>query len=228
MHRLTFATAAAAALAITAAATTATTASAAELEIELTGLDFAYDGTAIEDAGTVPVDGVPADRIDSADFYLDGVQIESLNTTDGDDMFVNFLIGGVTGLPESGGAVAGGGGFFNVAFDDLPLLGLGLDFGSSIIFYSGGEISVNATLTDVEAFYQNLPVPYAYDNDEPIFVTITGFITPGSLTTDANGTVTGFTASGTANIIGQTVVPEPAGLALIAPAGLLLLRRRRA
>ena len=224
MHRLTFATAATAALALALAAA----APAAELEIDLTGLDFVYNGVTIEDDGSVSVNTVPADRVDSADFYLDGVLIESLNTVDGDDLFVDFVIEGVAGIPDTGGAVNGGGGFFNVAFDGTPLEGLGLTFDNSIIFYSGNEISVNATLTDVFAFYQNLPVPYSYDNSEPIFVTITGLINDGSLTTDGNGTVTGFSADGTAGIIGQTVVPEPASLALIAPAGLLLLRRRRA
>lgn len=221
MHRLISAAAAAIGL-----MTFASAATAAELQIDVTGLDFVYDGATLQDSNQVPVGGVPSDAINSVDFYLDGVLIESLNTADGDSLFADFLVNNVTGISTGGGSVTGGGGLFEVAFDAVPEDYLTLSFDSSTVFYTGGQIALNAVLTDISVLAQFLPVPYTYDDSQPIYVTFTGFIKRGTLTSNA-GTVTGFNASGTASVVGQTAVPEPASLAVLAPAGLLLLRRRK-
>jgi hypothetical protein len=200
------------------------TAAQAGIQISVTGFDFGYDGDAIFDLGGAGFNNIE-DALSSVDFFQDGVLVGSLGVDDG--ITINTFFEGVNDIPVAGGVVSSAStpanfNFFDLSFDD------GLDFlfndiADVQVFYSGGEIGVTGVTSNVVVFDQDLPFGLELDEDEPVVVSFSGLI---SDLTDDGTFVTGFEASGTAEIRGE-VIPEPASLSLLAGAGALLLRRRK-
>jgi hypothetical protein len=203
----------------------------AAIQIDVTGIDFTYDGSTIGDEGGAGLAG-GLDLLDSVDFFQDGVLVGSLNASDNAAVDVN--VNDVTNIPVGGGVVAqtsaSPGIGFDLFFDNGGGVGSGgflfLDIGSFDVFYSGNEIGITGVEGAASIFSQfDLPFGIEFDDNEPVSVTFSGLIDEGSLTDDGTF-VTGFTADGTATFLGA-VIPEPTSLALLGLGGLTVLRRRR-
>ncbi len=201
----------------------ATTSANAALQIDVTGIDFTYDGSTISDEGGAGLTG-GLDLLDSVDFYQDGVLLGSLDAADNAAIDVNVF--GVSNIPVGGGVVSQVGAP-NIGFDLFINEGLGgnlfLDVSGFQVFYSGNEIGITGVTGTAAIFSDfNLPFGVDFDDDEPVSITFSGLI--DSLTDDGTF-VTGFTADGTASIRG-TAVPEPTSLAALGLVGMTMLRRR--
>jgi hypothetical protein len=206
---------------------------AAMIEIQFTGMNLVYDGSAIYDAGSTngglanPAD---ADPLSSVEFSVDGTPVGAITS----DISLDLHIPDVTGIPVGAGVVfntttPGNPGFFDLLIGTSPLA-------SEFMLVGLGE--VNITYVDVlnivqftfgaavsNVFAANLP--FGLEIGDPITVSFSAQVTPGTLTNDGTF-ITGFRATGTGEIRG-TLIPEPsacvlAGLGLIAFAA----SRRRA
>lgn len=202
----------------------------AAIQIDITGIDFTYDGSTIGDEGGAGLFG-GLDLLDSVDVYQDGVLVGSLGASDNAAVDVN--ISNVNNLPVGGGLVAQTGGpdiGFDLFFDDGGGTGSGgflfLDISGFDVFYSGNEIGITGVTGAGFVFDQDtLPFGVEFDPAEPVSISFSGIVDDGSVTSE-NGFVTGLTADGTATFVGQ-VIPEPTSLAAFGLAGLGLLRRRK-
>jgi hypothetical protein len=208
-------------------------AQAALIRIEFTGFDWNYDGTDIEDDGDDASAGTADfDRVDSVDFYSDGVLVGSLNTTSGDQLFANMGITGVVGIPVVPSISAAGGStdFFELFFEtpsspipaDTEYLLL-FPLGPVQIFHSGsGVMSISAALPTLA--HAELPFGLTLDPTSQVELAFIGFL---SNVTDDGEFLTGFDAVGPGEIQGESIAPEPAALALLGIAGLFVAGRRR-
>lgn len=196
--------------------------------IHFTGMNLSYDGAAIYDgasaAGGVG-DPATADALTTADFYVDGTLVGSLNS----NIWLDVFIPNVTGLAAGANSsttitTPGNAGFFDLLIGTSPLASefLITDIGSVSITYSNiagfAHFLFGATFSDTYA--QNLPFGLAMAG--PVMISFSAQLQD---VTTAGGFVTGFNAFGTGEF---NEVPAPASALLIAGLAAPALRRRRA
>jgi hypothetical protein len=203
---------------------------AATMEIAFTGMDLVYDGSAIYDAGgssghlANPAD---ADPLTTVDFFVDGSLEGSLTS----DIFLDVYIPDITGISASAGTVfnvntPGNAGHFDLLVGTSPLASefLLVDLSAVNVTYVDVanivQFTFGAAVSDV--FAQNLP--FGLLAGEPVTVTFSAQIVPGSRTISGN-TVSGFSASGTGQY-NAPLVPEPT-TCVLAALGLVALAVRR-
>jgi hypothetical protein len=195
---------------------------AATINIQFTGMDLVYDGSAIYDAGSTSgglANPADADPLGSVDFLVDGVEVGSLSN----DVSLDVFIPDVTGIPVGANVVdnqitPGNPGFFDLLIGTSPLASefLLLDLEEVSITYLDVanivQFTFGAAVTDV--FFENLP--FNLDIEDPITVSFSAQIVAGTKTD--NGTdITGFDAAGTGEITGPgTQIPEPSSCVLAA------------
>ncbi|MGD0652932.1 MAG: PEP-CTERM sorting domain-containing protein [Thermoguttaceae bacterium] len=214
---------------------------AEQIQVQITGLNFKYDGTDIFDSvakagGNANI--AEADPLTTIDFFKDDAWVGSLTASD--NIFADLLIDNVKNIPINGGPVSTGDGFAGFGFDLLqnngsqttPLLSLNINQLS--LYYSGAGVYITVGGLADSLVAQNLPFDLTLSAQDQIsFVISSSKLT--NVTTSGNYLST-FNASGTGDINGtleSNPVPEPtstAALAGLAAAGLLtsFLRRRRA
>ena len=196
------------------------------IQIQFTGLDLVYDGTDLIDAQDPDGrNGDPdeSDPLISMSFLQDGVTIGTLS----EDIYVDFLIADLTGIPADGGLVYSGGNDGDFGFDLLTSQagwGLALDINEFMLYYSGGELvmTANGVATGIHA--QNLPFDLIMDDDLQIVIGIHSTALANVTTSPDGQTVVGFTAAGTGSVTGGLgLIPEPSSLvlALLGLAGLI-------
>ncbi len=225
MHKFLIGTAAVAALGILSPSS-----EAAELEIQITGFDifFGFDGKFNIQTG--PSAGM-ADELEAATFFVDG---ESIGTLVG-DMKANIGLPGFL-IPAAGGVTSNDQelGYFNVDFD-TPVAGegfLNLNVGSATsvtAFYTGNEIGLSFIgEADFIAGQEPLSRLPAWPGFDAFDLVTFSFVSTDLDDVETDGSVlTKFRASGSGTINGEAI-PEPGTAALLASAGLIALRRRRA
>ena len=192
-------------------------ASAETLTLHFTGLDFAYDGNNIFDAGGIvgsSGDPADADALGTIDFFLGANNLaHSLDT----DIFADFLIPDVgqiplantildvpaTGVPHFG--------FDLLTSDTTPGFGLNLEIDAFTVVFLNGQLSVSATGNASVITEQDLG-EFAFDENQPVTI----FFGSSQLAlTHSGGNVDSFTASGAGHVSG-TFVPEPSTVAMLA------------
>lgn len=209
-------------------------AQAGSLQIQFTGLNLSYDGTNLFDSAfpntTGGGDPAQSDVLTSMSFYLDGIQVGSLLSS---DIFADVYLAGIVNIPDTGGVVnsIGNGGTFGfdlLTENNVPGWGLALNVDKMQFFYTGSKIAIAVSGLASGLFAQALPFNLEYDPSEPITIVVAS----AELTnvTTAGGFLTGFNAGGTGNIAGiGYVVPEPNSAVLLSLGGLaaaMCLRRR--
>lgn len=208
-----------------------TPASAAVLQIQMSGINFVYTGTAaggtLCDAGGCAGGGGSAgvaDPLITASFIVDGNVVGTLMA----NIWVDAIIGVNTGLLDNGGNTVAttSGGIFDLLTSAGPGgWGLALNLGNGALLFSDNILSFSGVASVSGIFAQNLPFGLAID--DPVVVSYSANILTS---TTAGGVYTAFTAAGTGEVIGQAV-PEPASILLLG-SGLAYaarrVRRRRA
>jgi len=205
---------------------------AATIEIQFTGMNLQYDGSAIYDNGVTAggvADPADADSLISVDFLVDGISVGSLSS----DISLDVYIPDVTGISSASGTVynattVGNPGYFDLLIGTTPLASefLTIDLEEVNVTYIDVlnivQFTFGAAVSDV--FAQNLP--FGLQIGDPVTVSFSSQITPGTRTT-GGGLVTGFDATGTGEIQGD-LIPEPATclLAAFGLIGCLTIRRK--
>lgn len=205
---------------------------AATIEIQFTGMNLTYDGSAIYDdgfeAGGV-ADPADADSLISVDFLVDGILVGSLSS----DISLDVYIPDVTGISSAANTVynattPGNPGFFDLLIGTTPLASefLTVDLAEVNVTYIDvlNIVQFNFGAAVSSVFAQNLP--FSLQIGDPVTVSFSSQITPGTKTT-GGGFITGFDATGTGEIQGD-LIPEPA-TCLLAAFGMiscLMVRRK--
>ncbi len=205
---------------------------AATIEIQFTGMNLTYDGSALYDGGSTAgglADPADADPLNSVDFFIDGLPVGSLSS----DISLDVYIPDVTGISSAANTVynqttVGNPGFFDLLIGTSPLAAqfLLIDLEDVNITYIDVlnivQFTFGAAVSDV--FAQNLP--FGLQIGDPVTVSFSSQVTAGTRTT-GGGFVTGFDATGTGEIQGD-LIPEPASclLAAIGLIGCLTIRRK--
>ncbi len=217
-----------------AAALSAVPASAASLQIQFSGLNLTYDGTNLFDATfpntTRSGDPAESDPLSTMTFYLDGVQVGSVLTS---DIYADVYLADILNIPDGIGFVTSGGNGGTFGFDLLtensqPGWGLSLNVDVMQFFYTGSQIAISVSGLATSLGTQSLPFDLVYDPTQPITIVVAS----AELTnmTTAGGFITGFDAAGTGNVAGTgTLIPEPTALATMSVAlvGLILVGCQR-
>ncbi len=207
-----------------------TAAQAATIEIQFTGMNLVYDGSAIYDGGSTAggvANPADADALTSVEIYVDGSLVNTITS----DISLDAYIPDVTGISSAPGTVdsqttPGNPGFFDLLIGTSPLASeyLLVDLEDVSITYvdilNVVQFTFGAAISDV--FTQNLPGGLVIG--DPVTVSFSAQVTPGTKTS-AGGFVTGFEASGTGEIRGEAI-PEPT-TCLLGALGLIGLVVRR-
>ena len=206
--------------------------SAATIEIQFTGMNLSYDGSAIYDGASPNTTGVAnpadADKLTFVDFVVDGSSVGTLSS----DVSLDVYIPDVTGIPSAAGTshnltTPGNPGFFDLLIGTAPLASqfLILDLNSVNVTYVDVanivQFTFGAALADLVT--QNLP--FGLVIDDPVTVSFSAQIVPGTRTVAGN-VVNGFAAAGTGEIQGS-FIPEPTScmLAIFGFVSALAIRR---
>lgn len=211
-------------VAITAVVSLATSAtqglSAPLLEIQMSGVNIGYDGSSIFDQDPGSSD---PDPLSTVSFLLDGTSTGSVLTS---DIFLDLSIPDVLNINPIGGTVLSGtGGLFDLTMPGGDFVSLILG-PASVTYVDAGFVEFAFVGSVAQLVAQSLP--YGLELDDPVSVSFSTQIIPGSLSTSTF--VDSFTASGTGEIrseVPSVVVPEPSSLALVSVAFMLLAACRR-
>jgi hypothetical protein len=209
-------------------------ASAASLQIQFSGLNLVYDGTNLFDAefpNTISSgDPAESDALSTMTFFLDGVQVGSVLTS---DIYADVYLADILNIPDGIGFVTSGGNGGTFGFDlltenSLPGWGLALNVDVMQFFYTGSQIAISVSGLATSLGVQALPFDLEYDPTEPITIVVAS----AELTnvTTAGGFLTGFNAAGTGNLAGTGfLVPEPTAVVTMTAAlvGLVVVANRR-
>ena len=192
--------------------------SAATIEIGLLGLDLIYDGTALKGPDTSTTDDEApdpsADKLDAVSFRVDGVLAGPVFTSPGDDLEANIFI--PVDIPS-----VGMGSIFSTATSGEGIFDLHIPSGAALIL-DVEDVTVNFLDAGIAQFVFGAEItsdlidqglPFGLTIGTPIDISFNATIEPGTLT-EAGGFVTGFAASGSANISGP-LVPEPTSAAML-------------
>jgi len=219
-------------------------ANAETLQIQISGLDFMYDGAVITDSTSVAIGNAiatEADELATIEFFVDGDWVAELATSDDLKLYADILIEGANGLPKDGGTILADGNGNSLGFELLAETSGGSNTLSRLFSANIEEFAVNYTVFDnpisiefttmagpvSELLEQALPMGLSFDPEEQISISLSS-VNLANVTDDGTH-LTGFEAFGTGEVVG-TQIPEPGTLVLLASsiAGLLLLRRRKA
>ncbi len=212
-------------------------ASASMVQIQFTGLDIVYDGSAIYDTGvhntTSTGNPADADPLLTMSFLEDGTSLGTLTS----DIFADLYIPGVQNIPVSGGTVYSMNPYTGFGLDLLtssnnPGWGLALQFTSPVeIIYTAGErTKIQASGITTSITNQHLPFGLA------VGTPVTFSLTSNVVTSSDNGSfLTHFTAAGPSEVdapVEASTVPEPGsllllGMGLLGGGGVLRRRKRR-
>ena len=202
-------------------------AAASLIEVQLTGLDFVYQGNQIHDAGGVAGgngDPAQADPLTTAVFLLDGIEVGRLTG----NVSADFLVSGVPNLPKAGGIVSATGtgfGFDLITSSPAPASILRLDIQGVQVSYFGNGILMAVGGTAENVVSQNLPFGLEMDPLDTISLIFSSSNLTNIVTNGAS--VTSLKASGTGSVTGVSA-PEPCVLALLGVGlGGMLARRRK-
>jgi hypothetical protein len=211
------------------------TASAATIQIQFTGMDLEYDGSSIFDTGSSNTSGVldpaDADPLVSVDFLVDGSSVGTLSS----DISLDVYIPDVTGISDAPGVhvVSTPGttaGFVDLLIGTSPVAAqrIALDLDSVDIVYNDILNLVQFTFGAALASIDDQDLPFGLIAGEPVTVSFSAQIVPGSETT-LLGFVNGFLAGGTGEIQAPAI-PEPTTAILVAMGVLAIAAagRRRA
>ena len=199
---------------------------AATLKIEFTGLDLAYigqsDGGRLCDAASCLGGGgnqAVADPLVSMKFLLDGNLLGELTTDIWADIDLEFH----DPLEAGGGSAGSASGIIDLlTHNGTPGWGLGLNVWDGAIAWDGTSFAFTGSGSIWSVETQALP--FGLTIGMPITFSFETLIN-GEPTTDTSGQyVTGFSASGSGDVTGQSV-PEPGSVLLL---GLGLVASRRA
>jgi hypothetical protein len=207
---------------------------AEQIQIELTGLNFKYDGSDIYDsaakAGGSSITS-QADVLSTIDFYKDGSWVGSLTS----NIYADLLIDYVKNIPTGGGVITTGDGTAGFGLDLLQSDGtttktlLSLSLNELRLSYSGYGIYIAVGGLAESLVSQDLPFGLEISSDDEISFVISS----SKLSSLQKNTyyLESFDASGTGDVNG-ILVPEPTSiiaLAGMAAMGLFasLFRRRK-
>lgn len=219
-------TTALATLILTLAASTSGAVPIGVLEIQFTGLDLFYDGSAIYDATSSSGDNLnpaEADPLDTLEFTVNGSPFPLLTA----DIFADVYIPDVgpisntdftTIIPTTGATT----GYFNLLIGSSDPVGqyLKLDTSSVTVIYSNVSSTVQflfgGAIVDVES--QNLPYDILVGTGSPVTVSFSTKVVNGTKVVEGT-TVASFRSAGTGEV-NALAVPEPA-LAVLLALGML-------
>jgi hypothetical protein len=217
----------------TAIALFATSAQAGTIQIDFTGMNLKYNGSAIYDADSIgggALNPADADPLSTVDFFIDGNLTGSLTS----DLSLDAYIPDVLNIPSAVGTVnvqttAGNPGYFDLLIGTGPVaaqhLALDLDEVSVTYVDFAGQIQFVFGAAVAASNAQNLP--FGLQVGDPVTLSFSAQLDAGSKTT-GGGFVTGFSATGTGQVRGEAV-PEPSTVALLGMAAVAIpvyLRRR--
>jgi hypothetical protein len=189
------------------------------LEIQYTGLDVSYDGSAISTTGDV-------DPLESVDFLVDGSKVLGLNAPGDTPLSMALSIPNVNNIPVGGGSVtSSAGGTLSLTLPAGDYLNLELDqIEVKYIAVTSVQLHFMLAAGAGEVLSQLLPI--GKDYADIVAVSLSTNIDYSTLTDNGNF-VTGFVANGTGEIEGY-LVPEAGSIALLlcGLTGLICWRRR--
>lgn len=198
------------------------TSQAALVEIIVSDVDVAYDGSTITDSDPtvdVPVDDPLTDKITNADFFESQVFLGNDNS----DVTIDLAIPGVLNIPAGGGSVTtAAGGTISLQFGGGKFLTLSLTE-AEVNYTTLSTPALEFVFTGAVGSIDGQYLPFNLVIADPVEVSFS--VNPGNSVAAANGFVTGFTGSGSGEI---RAIPEPASVVLLAAGGLLMLRGRHA
>jgi len=182
------------------------------------GLDLVYDGTAISGPDTpIADDEAPdpsGDALDAVSIKVDDTLAGPIFTAPGSDLeaivHIPVVIPSVAMAPGAT-MVSSADGIFDLHIESSPALILDVSDVTVTFIDAGTAQFVFGAEVTTDLLDQGLP--FGLKIGTPIDISFNATLEPGTLT-ESGGMVTGFEASGSANISGP-LVPEPASAALI-------------
>ena len=187
-------------------------ASAAMVQIQLGGVDLAYDGGQVVDAG-------PAnpDALTNATFLVGDTKLGADTT----GVTMDLTIPGVDQIPVSGGQVlSDAGGTLNLDLGDGEFLALSLN--ESTISYIPLTSTVQFVFAGTTSSIDSQNLPYGISLQDPVSISFSTQISQP--VSDSGGFLTSFRSAGTGEL---QAVPEPASMVLLAMGGMGVLMGRR-
>jgi hypothetical protein len=184
------------------------------LQIQFTGLNLYYDGSALFDgkvANTTPgANPADADVLGTMYFYVDGSLVGSQSTNIGADIYLP------TGALPLMGSKSGTGGFIDIfTKPTIPGWGLALEPESWTIVSNSTSFIATVSGSVIASSLLAQSLPFGLTISEPITVSFSTHIFPGNSTT-SGGNFTSFKSFGTGEVKGESLqAPEPSSIILL-------------